>query len=293
MGGEGTLSVGQYSGDPVGVAIEGGVGAYFDAELSSGNTFSSMTLTDCSLEGGNLLEWWNPATDGGSGAWEAVSPTPTFSDGPPPCLSVTLSPTSSPSLSELTGSVFGVATAAGPSAPTTPAVTSISPGSGPTTGGTTVTVAGIGFEGVTGVDFGSAPAEGYTVVSPTSLTAQAPPGSGTVDVQVVTSTGTSAITSADQYTYLAPTPSGNGYFEVTSGGDVYTFGDAQFAGSTGDIHLAQPIVGIVAVSGGGGYWLVARDGGVFSFGDAKFYGSLPGLPASEQPGEPVVAMGPS
>jgi subtilase family serine protease len=44
---------------------------------------------------------------------------------------------------------------------------------------------------------------------------------------------------------------------------------------------------------GGGYWLVARDGGVFAFGDAGFFGSLPGLPASAQPGVPVVGLVPT
>ena len=89
---------------------------------------------------------------------------------------------------------------------------------------------------------------------------------------------------------IAAPPDGGGYWEVTSLGDIYSFGDAQFYGSTGHIHLNQPIVGITPVPDGGGYWLVAADGGVFAFGSAQFYGSLPGLPASVQPGLPVVAM---
>jgi hypothetical protein len=43
----------------------------------------------------------------------------------------------------------------------------------------------------------------------------------------------------------------------------------------------------------GGYWLVPRDGDIFAFGDATFHDSLPGLPAPEQPGLPVVAMAPA
>ena len=43
----------------------------------------------------------------------------------------------------------------------------------------------------------------------------------------------------------------------------------QFYGSTGAIHLNQPIVGMAATPGGKGYWLVASDGGIFSFGDAS------------------------
>jgi hypothetical protein len=39
------------------------------------------------------------------------------------------------------------------------------------------------------------------------------------------------------------------------------------------MHLARPIVGMVATADGKGYWLVANDGGIFTYGDATFYGS--------------------
>jgi hypothetical protein len=77
---------------------------------------------------------------------------------------------------------------------------------------------------------------------------------------------------------LASTPSRQGYWVVGSDGGVFTFGDAQFFGSTGAIPLARPIVGITPTPSGNGYWLVADDGGVFSFGDARFFGSLGTLP---------------
>jgi hypothetical protein len=90
-----------------------------------------------------------------------------------------------------------------------PTVTAVSPDSGPTAGGTTVTITGSGF--VTGmtVQFGSAPATGVTVAGSASLTAVSPPGSGTVDVTVTTSGGTSATSAADQFNYMptsAPPP---------------------------------------------------------------------------------------
>ena len=69
---------------------------------------------------------------------------------------------------------------------------------------------------------------------------------------------------------------GGGYWTVTGAGAVASYGGAQFYGSTGAIHLSQPIVGMASTSGGHGYWLVASDGGIFSFGDAPFYGSLGG-----------------
>ena len=54
------------------------------------------------------------------------------------------------------------------------------------------------------------------------------------------------------------------------------FGDARFHGSTGNIALNSPVVGMASAAGGNGYWLVASDGGLFSFGDARFFGSAAG-----------------
>jgi hypothetical protein len=79
---------------------------------------------------------------------------------------------------------------------------------------------------------------------------------------------------------------GTGYQEVASDGGIFSFGDAQFHGSTGSEHLNQPIVGMASTADGGGYWLVARDGGIFSFGDAQFHGST----GSEHLNQPIVGM---
>ncbi len=68
-----------------------------------------------------------------------------------------------------------------------------------------------------------------------------------------------------------------GYYIVASDGGVFTYGSANFYGSTGSMALNKPIVGIAATPDGKGYWLVASDGGVFSFGDANFYGSTGGM----------------
>jgi hypothetical protein len=73
---------------------------------------------------------------------------------------------------------------------------------------------------------------------------------------------------------MEPTPSGNGYWLVASDGGIFTFGDAKFQGSTGDIRLNQPIVGMAHARSGEGYQLVATDGGIFNFGkDSTFFGS--------------------
>jgi len=84
-----------------------------------------------------------------------------------------------------------------------PNITSISPTSGSTLGGTTVTITGANFTGATAVKFGTTAATSYTVNSDTQITAAAPAGTGTVDVRVTTADGTSATSSADQFTYVA------------------------------------------------------------------------------------------
>ena len=68
---------------------------------------------------------------------------------------------------------------------------------------------------------------------------------------------------------MAATPDGRGYWLVASDGGIFSYGDAQFYGSTGSIVLNKPIVGMAATPDGGGYWLVASDGGIFSYGDAR------------------------
>jgi hypothetical protein len=60
-------------------------------------------------------------------------------------------------------------------------------------------------------------------------------------------------------------------------GGIFSFGAAQFYGSTGSLHLQRPVVGIVPTADHGGYWLDASDGGVFAYGDTQYYGSIPGL----------------
>ncbi len=77
---------------------------------------------------------------------------------------------------------------------------------------------------------------------------------------------------------MSATHDSGGYWEVASDGGIFSFGDAEFYGSTGQPSiLNRPVVGMATTPDGGGYWLVASDGGVFCFGDAPFEGSVPGL----------------
>ncbi|MEU6582437.1 IPT/TIG domain-containing protein [Nocardia sp. NPDC046763] len=73
-----------------------------------------------------------------------------------------------------------------------PAITSISPNTGPVTGGTFLALTGTGFTGATAVTFGATPATLFLVLSDTLILAVTPPGTGTVQVTVTTAVGTSA-----------------------------------------------------------------------------------------------------
>ena len=92
-----------------------------------------------------------------------------------------------------------------------PTVTGVAPSS--TTdpdGGDTVVITGTGFTTATAVFFGGSQAV-FVVDSDAQVTATAPPGSGLVDVTVQNAYGTSATSSADQFTYptmAAPTITG-------------------------------------------------------------------------------------
>ena len=93
-----------------------------------------------------------------------------------------------------------------PPPPSPPVVSSISPTSGPSSGGTQVVVSGSGFTGANAVDFGSSAASGFTVVSDSSILVYAPSGTGTVDIAVTTTGGTSQTSSSDQFTYTSTPP---------------------------------------------------------------------------------------
>ncbi len=98
------------------------------------------------------------------------------------------------------------ATPAAAAAVAAPKVTAVSPRSGPTAGGTRVTITGTGFSGLTRsrVTFGTTAASKITVVSSTKVTATAPKGAaGRANVHIVTTHGTSASNAADGFTYVA------------------------------------------------------------------------------------------
>jgi hypothetical protein len=81
-------------------------------------------------------------------------------------------------------------------------------------------------------------------------------------------------------------PPGTGYYFVASDGGIFSYGSARFYGSTGNITLNKPVVGMAVDSTSGGYWLVASDGGIFTFGNSRFYGSTGNIHLAK----PIVGM---
>jgi len=82
-----------------------------------------------------------------------------------------------------------------------PYVGSLSPSSGPSTGGTTVIITGCNFTGARKVTFGGRRAESLTVNSATSITAVSPPGRGIVSVVVSRGGHHSTNSAASDFTY--------------------------------------------------------------------------------------------
>jgi hypothetical protein len=105
------------------------------------------------------------------------------------------------------GPVWRFTTAGTPPNPgPAPTVTSISPNSGPTGGGTSVTITGTNFQTGATVRIGGSPATSVNVANSTSITAVTPAhAAGTTDV-VVTNIDTQSGTLANGFTYVTPPP---------------------------------------------------------------------------------------
>jgi hypothetical protein len=119
-----------------------------------------------------------------------------------------------------------------------PAVNGVVANMGSTAGGLVVTISGTGLTGATGVSFGGVAAT-FVVVSDTTITATVPPSAqqGPVDVIVSTPTGTSPVSSADQFTYSLQSPPNLTLLNPTSvsgtGGVVVNLTGTGFTGATG------------------------------------------------------------
>jgi IPT/TIG domain len=118
-------------------------------------------------------------------------------------------------------------------------ITGLNPSQGSETGGTSIVITGIGFSGATQVLFGGFAASGFTLNSDTQITAVSPAGTGVVDVMVATIAGTSAVSPADQFRYVAP---GAG---LPLGGGTVGAGGTPASASTGDEDILHALADIL------------------------------------------------
>jgi hypothetical protein len=118
-------------------------------------------------------------------------------------------------------------------ASTPPAITGVTPAAGGVGGGTSVTITGTGFKGLTGVasvSFGGSPATEFDVISDAQINVTSPPGSGSVGITVTTGIG-SVTSAADSFTYDTPIPAITNVFPLrASAGDTVTLTGSGFTG---------------------------------------------------------------
>lgn len=101
-GGSGTVAVAAETSNPTTVNVQAAT-SYFDISLASQSTFTSLNLTFCHLNGATAVYWFN-----GSSWAPASDQTYAPSTG---CVNVAITSTTSPSLSELTGTSFAAVNA--------------------------------------------------------------------------------------------------------------------------------------------------------------------------------------
>ncbi len=138
--GTGVVGAAVYGTNPAGATVFNSSGAFVDV-IAAGSGLTVLTITDCHLNGGTTVSWWDGT------AWVLASRQ--IYDGSR-CVTITVTATTSPNLSQMAGTVF----AAG-SPPTTTAVATTADGK-PYTAGTwtnqTVTVAFTCTAGATATD---------------------------------------------------------------------------------------------------------------------------------------------
>ena len=146
-----------------------------------------------------------------------------------------------------------------------PSVTGVSPNTGPTSGGNSVTISGSGFTGASNVNFGGVGAA-FTVNNDGSIKATAPPGAAsTVDVTVITNGETSPTSFSDLYTYVVrPAVTGvSPNAGPTSGGNAVGITGSGFSSAS-----------IVAFGGVGAGFSINNDGSITAFAPAHAAGTV-------------------
>lgn len=213
-------------GDPITVTINvtGATPTLGSVSPTSGPSTggTSVTINGTNLSGATLVKFGS-----NTGSITATTSTSVTATSPAGSGTVNVSVTTPGGTATLTNAFTYTVPA--------PTVTSVSPSSGPSAGGSSVTITGTGFTGATAVKFGATNAGSVVVNSATSITATSPAGSGTVDITVTTPGGTSTTSAADQFTYTVPAPAVSGVSPGSgpaAGGTSVTISGSNFTSAT-------------------------------------------------------------
>ncbi|HEX3617457.1 MAG TPA: Ig-like domain repeat protein [Solirubrobacteraceae bacterium] len=151
--GIGTVTVGNYPSAPLAGFSVGQ--SWFDVAVAPGSSFSSLQFTVCGIPTGDVVQWWNPTQ-------QALEPASQQSAATGGCITVTVTTTTSPALTDMFGTIF---TAAAPQASSTTLKSSANPAAAGSAVTFTATVSGSGPTG--SVSF----LDGSTALGTTSLDA--------------------------------------------------------------------------------------------------------------------------
>ncbi len=219
---------------------------------------TNVTITGTNLAGATAVDFGSAAADITSDSGNSIT-----ASSPPGTGTVDVTVTT-PDGTSLTSPadqfVYSLTTPA-------PVLTAVSPDTGPVEGGNSVTITGTNLENATSVDFGQA-AGVITADSSTSVTATAPPGTGTVDITVTTPSGTTTPVPADQYSFGQ---------QVTT--ELSSWTDTQACGIQ-STATAPAIASLVTIStsggvGGGGGGAASSDSGGFGGSASSVTGTFP------------------
>jgi hypothetical protein len=113
--GAGSATVSQFAPghDPVGPTTFRSTGRFLEVAVAPGSRLTGAALSICGVKAAQRLDWWDPEANSGAGAWKPLRPAARtgvnpVAGGPSPCLTASLSGSSSPSVSQLGSVVLGL-----------------------------------------------------------------------------------------------------------------------------------------------------------------------------------------